>query len=104
MRASWYLVFNARAGLVVSSRDHGYERVAPQRSVAVLNLTRGIRQFVVGTGGTALEQFNIVKVNSEVRYSDARGVLKLTLHPSSYDWKFLAAAGTFIDEGTANCV
>ncbi len=32
------------------------------------------------------------------------GVLKLTLHPGSYDWTFVPVAGaTFTDSGTAAC-
>jgi hypothetical protein len=36
--------------------------------------------------------------------SDAYGVLKLTLHDNSYDWRFIAEAGkTFTDSGTGGC-
>ena len=35
--------------------------------------------------------------NSEKQYADSYGVLKLTLHPTSYDWKFVAADGTTTD-------
>jgi len=32
------------------------------------------------------------------------GVLKLTLHQSSYDWEFIPEAGKiFSDSGTGNC-
>jgi hypothetical protein len=32
------------------------------------------------------------------------GVLKLTLHPGSYDWQFLLVAGaSFTDSGTTAC-
>ena len=42
--------------------------------------------------------------NSEVRNSDTFGVLRLTLHPASYDWKFVPeAGGTFTDSGTGYC-
>ena len=40
---------------------------------------------------------------SEVRENQTYGVLKLTLHPDSYDWQFLAAEGTFKDEGSGKC-
>jgi hypothetical protein len=40
-----------------------------------------------------------------VRNGTTRGVLKLTLHASSYDWEFVPVAGsTFSDRGTAACV
>ena len=41
---------------------------------------------------------------SVVRNSDSFGVLRLTLRPTGYDWKFLRAGkGTFSDAGTARC-
>jgi hypothetical protein len=45
-----------------------------------------------------------VQPNSVVRNTDSFGVLKLTLHSTSYDWKFVPEAGkTFTDSGTRNC-
>jgi hypothetical protein len=31
------------------------------------------------------------------------GVLKMTLHPASYDWQFVAEDGSVKDQGTAPC-
>jgi hypothetical protein len=42
--------------------------------------------------------------NSEVRNDSTWGVLKLTLHPTSYDWQFIPVAGsTFTDSGSDTC-
>ena len=42
--------------------------------------------------------------NSEVRNSSNYGVLKLTLHPTSYDWQFVTApGGTVTDSGSDSC-
>ena len=42
------------------------------------------------------------KPNSQVRQNTTYGVLKMTLHPTSYDWQFVPEAGrTFTDSGTA---
>ena len=61
--------------------------------------------FVVGTGGAGLYFFSTIRPNSEVRNNTSWGVLKLTLHPTSYDWEFIPVAGrTFRDSGTDNCV
>jgi hypothetical protein len=39
-----------------------------------------------------------------VRNANTFGVLKLTLHPNSYEWKFIPGAGkTFTDSGTGEC-
>jgi hypothetical protein len=43
--------------------------------------------------------------NSEEQNDDTYGVLKLTLHPTSYDWEFVPIAGsTYTDSGTGDCV
>jgi hypothetical protein len=42
--------------------------------------------------------------NSEVRDNTSFGVLELTLHSTSYDWKFVPVAGaSFTDSGTTSC-
>ena len=42
--------------------------------------------------------------NSLVRNSTTHGVLKLTLHPTSYDFAFVPIAGqSFTDSGTGTC-
>ena len=45
--------------------------------------------------------------NSVVHNSNTYGVLKLTLHPMSFDWQFLPDAqsgnGTFTDAGSRSC-
>ena len=63
-----------------------------------------MRQFVVGTGGTQHYALGPAKPNTEVQDNTAFGVLKLTLHPDSYDWRFLAQAGkSFTDSGSDSC-
>jgi acid phosphatase type 7 len=59
----------------------------------------------VGTGARELRPFRTtIEANSEVRNANTFGVLKLTLHPNSYEWKFVAVAGkTFTDSGTSDC-
>ena len=42
--------------------------------------------------------------NSHLRNNTSFGVLKLTLHPTSYDWAFLPIAGqSLTDTGTGFC-
>jgi hypothetical protein len=100
----WTELYNANAELVLSGHEHDYERFAPQTSSGVADPARGIRQFVVGTGGTGLRPFGTVQPNSEVREANTHGVLKLTLRENSYDWEFVPIAGqTFTDSGTGSC-
>jgi hypothetical protein len=64
----------------------------------------GIRQFVVGTGGTYLRAMEEIEPNSEVTNSEAHGVLRLELSDGAYDWSFVPVAGqTFTDAGTDTC-
>ena len=64
---------------------------------------RGVREFVVGTGGYNAKPLLGTAPNSEVRNAPAFGVLKLTLFANCYDWQFLPIAGqTFTDEGAGN--
>jgi hypothetical protein len=100
----WQDLYDAGADVVLSGDDHDYERFAPQAPDGTLDTARGIREFVVGTGGGSRQWFNTDEPNSEVRDSAARGVLSLTLHAGSFDWRFVPAAGTtFTDSGSQSC-
>jgi hypothetical protein len=105
MRPIWQALYDARADVVVNGHDHDYERFAPQNPSGQADASRGIREFVVGTGGAGLRAVGSGIANSEVRNGVTNGVLKLTLHAGSYDWQFVPVAGqTFTDSGTAACV
>jgi LysM repeat protein len=98
-------IYDYGVDIVLSGHDHNYERFAPQSPQGVLEYERGVRQFVVGTGGDTLRGWESNAPNSEVRDQDTWGVLKLTLNPTSYDWEFIPIAGkTFTDKGSAACV
>jgi hypothetical protein len=62
---------------------------------------RGIREFVVGTGGAPPYPFVDVKENSEARLSTI-GVLKMSLKAGGYDWNFISASGGG-DAGSGSC-
>lgn len=104
MTPLWQALYDFNAELVLNGHDHDYERFAPQDPNGKADPKRGIREFVVGTGGKSHREFGFTKPNSEVRNHDTYGVLKLTLKPTGYDWKFLPEAGkTFTDEGSGSC-
>ena len=80
-----------------------YERFAPEDPDGRLDAGRGIREFVVGTGGAPLYAFPGAHANSEVRGA-AWGVIALTLLENRYQWEFVPVDGqTFRDGGTAPC-
>jgi Calcineurin-like phosphoesterase len=105
LQAFWQALHDHGAEVVLSGHDHVYERFAPQDSEGRLDPTRGLRQFVVGTGGGSHHRFSGPPIaNSEIRNDDTFGVLKLTLYPASYQWQFIPVAGrTFTDSGSAPC-
>jgi calcineurin-like phosphoesterase family protein len=104
MTPLWQALYDFNGDVVLSGHNHQYERFAPQDASGNLDTARGLREFVAGTGGESHYNFATIQPNSEVRNSDAFGVLKLTLHANSYDWQFVPEAGkTFTDTGTGSC-
>jgi acid phosphatase type 7 len=99
----WRVLFEFRADVVLAGHNHIYERFAPQDPDANKNFVNGIRQFVVGTGGVALDIVGTPKPNSEVRASTF-GITKFELGDGKFSWEFLPESGTFSDFGQADCV
>jgi Calcineurin-like phosphoesterase len=100
VRPFWDALYAAGADIVLNGHDHDYERFAPQDPSGSADAAHGIREFVVGTGGRDPRARHFNAANSEVS-SSPRGVIELTLHANSYDWRFVPIAGeTFTDSGT----
>lgn len=105
LKPLWEILYHAGADIVINGHDHDYERFAPQDPNGKADPEHGIREFVVGSGGKNTHRiFASIQPNSEARNADTFGVLKLTLHPKSYDWQFIPQEGkTFTDSGSGNC-
>ena len=104
MRTLWQVLYDNNADLVLEGHDHTYERFAPQNATGGLDTARGLRSFIVGTGGANHTSFTTIAANSEVRNASTFGILAVTLHPTSYDWQFIPEAGkTFTDSGSTAC-
>ena len=103
IRPLFQILYEAGADVVISGHSHHYERFAPQTPSGALDLQYGIREFVVGTGGSGLQQYGTPIANSEAHYTAGHGVLKLTLDQGSYSWTFIPVAGASPDEGTGTC-
>ena len=100
----WQALYDYGAEIAIAGHDHEYERFAPQTPDGHLDTVRGIRAFVVGTGGGGLYSFGTPLPNSQVRNSSTWGVLKLTLADGSYSWEFVPITGqTFTDSGSGTC-
>lgn len=100
----WQALYEADADLVVNGHEHFYERFRPQTADGIPDAARGLRQFIVGTGGRSRFGYVTVAANSELRENRYHGVLELTLRNDSYDWRLVTAPrGRAADSGTASC-
>ncbi len=102
--ALYRALYDANADVVLVGHEHHYERFAPMDPSGALDASRGLREFVVGTGGSDLRGYVTVRANSEVREDRTWGVLQMTLRPSSYEWRFVPVSGaSFTDTGRGDC-
>ncbi len=100
----WKALYDAGADLVLAGHEHNYERFGPLDPSGRIDQRRGIRSFVVGTGGRSHYAFGSPLAGSEARNHDTFGVLRLTLAEGHFDWTFVPVAGrTFTDSGSAPC-
>ncbi len=107
MRDAYRALYKAGASLVLAGHDHNYERFAPMDPEGRLDPQRGIRSFVVGTGGGQLKALAISdppRENSEVVDGSTWGVLELVLHEKHYAWRFVPVENaSFEDSGRGDC-
>ena len=122
--AFWQLLYEYNADLVLNGHDHLYARYKPLDPSGNPDPRRGIREFIVGTGGETLDTVatantttadpsgnkNFNANNIEKATGDFWGVMALTLDPDGYKWDFEPAlelpgdtAGPFSDKGFGAC-
>ena len=103
---------------MLNGHEHYYARFRPMDPAGNYDPKNGIPQFIVGTGGEALDT---LATNADGSYSNpnvvtaqdqAYGVMKLTLHEHSYSWDYKpalagpnasATAMSYSDSGSASC-
>jgi len=111
-QAFWQLLYQYGADLVLNGHDHLYARYQPLDPNGTPDPRRGIREFIVGTGGETLDPIVVTPVTSgsnETNQEDPSGnvnfnaqnlqaysgyywgVMGLTLNPNSYAWDFESA-------------
>ena len=102
--ALWQALYDGGADLVLSGHEHHYERLGPLDPSGRPDPVRGLRSFVVGTGGMSHYGFGTPVPGSEVRDARTFGVLRLALAEGSFRWRFLPVEGeSFTDTGSASC-
>jgi len=95
----WAALWEANADVVLASHDHNYQRYAPLNPSGIADSARGVREFVVGTGGRSHYALR-ADIRRVAGNATTFGVLKLTLHPANFDFAFVPEAGqTYSDSG-----
>jgi len=99
METWWQVAAAGGVDVILNGHDHNYER---------FKKNRGIREFVVGTGGVNTRPFGAVQPGSQRRLTGSAnwGVLDLELTPGAFTWQFRAATGgigTVRDAGQGAC-
>jgi acid phosphatase type 7 len=95
----WADLYAAGADIVLNGHEHNYQRYAKQDPSGHVS-PRGIREFVVGTGGRSLYPLR-EDPERNLHASDATyfGVLRLSLGEDSYSWEFVSTGGAVLDRG-----
>jgi hypothetical protein len=101
----WHILYNHHADVILNGHAHRYERFARITPSGERSSARGIRQFIVGTGGApGGTQHGPDEPRVQAKKVDAPGVLKLHLGSGFYHWKFVPVAGrNYTDSGRARC-
>jgi acid phosphatase type 7 len=101
----WHILYNHHADAILNGHAHRYERFARITPSGERSSARGIRQFIVGTGGApGGTQHGPDEPRVQAKKVDAPGVLKLHLGSGFYHWKFVSVAGrNYTDSGKARC-
>ena len=131
--AFWQLLYQYGADLVLNGHDHLYGRYRPLDPSGKSDPRRGIREFVVGTGGETLDpvvtttvksgtnetnmedpsgNVNFNAENLEAGTGQFWGVMGLTLNENGYAWDYESALkdpaqptgpDSFSDKGVGTC-
>ncbi|HXU01657.1 MAG TPA: metallophosphoesterase [Polyangia bacterium] len=103
----WDALFDAGAEIVLNGHEHGYQQLAPLNKAGEVDAARGIRTFIVGTGGGDYDTtFGGPHAAAlEAKIVGVHGVLEMTLRRDGYDWRFITVGGDTPDgaSGSAAC-
>src|SRR5579863_9913133 len=125
-QAFWQLLYQYGADLVLNGHDHLYGRYRPLDASGNYDPKRGIREFVVGTGGETLDAVvtnhttaadpggntNFNAENLQASSGQFWGVMGLTLLPNGYAWDYESALkdpaqttgpSSYSDKGVGTC-
>jgi len=119
--AWWKLLMAQGADVVLNGHEHVYARSAPMNAAGQAD-PHGIRQFIVGTGGEALDSLHADSTGqvsvpnlqaaqgsgtefqngvTTSGYAGAFGVMKLTLGQNGYSWDYESAKAPIVNGAPA---
>ncbi|HMK93584.1 MAG TPA: metallophosphoesterase [Thermoleophilia bacterium] len=111
MKPVWDVLYQYHVTLALSGHDHNYQRWAPMNPDLVAD-PKGVREFVVGTGGYYLNRITwdggaspngVTSKPAPACFEWGQatdfGLLRLTLHATSYDYQFISISGKVLDAG-----
>ena len=125
-KAFWQLLYQNGADLVLNGHDHLYARYRPLDPSGNYDPRKGLREFIVGTGGETLDAVvttdtttadptgnpNFNKENLEASTGQFWGVMGLTLNQNGYEWDYESALkdpaqptgpASYSDKGVSSC-
>jgi acid phosphatase type 7 len=103
MHSLWEILWRHGVDVVLNGHEHNYERFKLMNPAGRWAPHTGIRQFVVGTGGRGHYPLPRAIRGSQKRIDDRFGVLRMTLHPRSYGWRFVGIGRRVLDRGRHAC-
>jgi len=93
VRPLWELLYSAGADVVLNGHNHRYERWERMAPNGGTDPVLGMREFIVGTGGSDLEPLEGRPPGLETAQDVSFGVLELGLYADGYTWRWVPAAG-----------
>ncbi len=114
----WKLLYANHATLILNGHEHAYARFQPMNPAGQYDPKSGIPEFIIGTGGEALDALatnpdgSYANPNVVTAYNQGFGTMKLTLKQHSYSFSYapaLQAAGLsasaldYADSGSGIC-
>ena len=104
IRPLFQALYDGNADLLLVGHAHNYQRWSPLNPTGAADAARGIRQFVVGTGGRGFHEVSPPDPRQEIANDDTLGVLRLSLSSRGFTWQFQPVPGrTFTDSGSQTC-
>src|SRR5215213_6468549 len=89
--------------LLLSGHEHNYQ-AQPKRAASGAESATGVAQYVVGTGGKSVWKNSFTADQKPLAFNSSTfGWLKVTLHSTSADLKFVPVGGSFTDSRTVVC-